>query len=152
MILENQSQTPLKARRTMVARPRHGHSRISRRKFIVATAGASMLGSGLLRPISTLADPGIGNLLPTPNTLNAFGVDIHVQIPPFTGANTDLATIWNFQGASAIGLIDTTATQTNRKTGAVQKNLDSHGNHMVFMKGVYQGRDGHVRDGTFGFV
>jgi hypothetical protein len=105
-----------------------------------------------LRPISALADPGIGNLLPVPNTLTAFGVDIHLQIPPLTGADTDLATVWNFQGYSAIGLINTTATQTNRKTGVVQENLTSSGNHMTFMKGVYEGRDGHVRDGTFALV
>lgn len=126
--------------------------RISRRKFIAATAGASVVGSGLLRPLSALAGPGIGDVLPVPNTLNAFGVDLHVQVPPFTGANTDLATVWNFQGYSAIGLINTTASQTNRKTGVVQANLDSSGNHMTFMKGVYQGRDGHVRGGTFALV
>jgi hypothetical protein len=152
MKFNNLSQNRRAATRTLVTASPRSHARISRRKFIATAAGASVLGSGLLRPISALAGPGIGNVLPTPNTLNAFGVDIHVQVPPATGADTDLATVWNFQGASAIGLINTTATQTNRKTGDVRSNLPSEGNHMTFMKGVYQGRDGHVRDGTFGFV
>jgi hypothetical protein len=152
MKFDQLSQNRAKTNRTLIARHQTWHTRISRRRFIAATAGASVFGSGLLRPISALAGPGIGNVLPTPNTLNAFGVDIHLQVPPATGADTDLATIWNFQGASAIGLINTTATQTNRKTGLVQANLESSGNHLTFMKGVYQGRDGHVRDGTFGFV
>jgi len=152
MIVDNLSLNRSKPTRTFVARHQRWDSRISRRRFIAATAGASVLGSGLLRPISALAGPGIGDLLPVPTTLNAFGIDIHLQVPPFTGADTDLATVWNFQGSSAIGLISTTATQTNRKTGVVQENLDSSGNHMTFMKGVYQGRDGHVRDGTFALV
>jgi len=53
----------------------------------------------------------------------------------------------NFQGASGIALINTTAAQIHRRTGFVQDNLDSHGNHMTFLQGVYQGRDGHVRAG-----
>jgi hypothetical protein len=152
MKFDDQSQNRRAQNRLLLARKQKPHGRMSRRRFIATTAGASVLGSGLLRPLTVMADPGIGNVLPVPNTLNAFGVDIHLQVPPFTGADTDPATVWNFQGSSAIGLIDTTATQTNRKTGAVQANLNSTGNHMVFMKGVYQGRDGHVRDGTFGFV
>jgi len=153
MKFDNLSPNRFAATRMLVARNQRSHARISRRRFIAATAGAaSVLGSGLLRPISALAGPGIGNVLPVPNTLNAFGMDIHVQVPPVTGADTDLATVWNFEGYSGIGLINTTATQTNRKTGAVQANLPSGGNHMTFMQGVYRGRDGHVRDGTFGLV
>jgi len=120
---------------------------------MVTTAGASVLAAGLLRPRSAFAGPGIGNVLPTPNTLDlGGGVKIHVQVPPFTGADSDLASIWNFQGNAAVALIDTTATQTDRKTGKVRTGLTSQGNHMAFMQGVYKGRDGHVRDGTFGFI
>jgi hypothetical protein len=121
---------------------------------MVTTAGASLLGAGLLRPRPALAGPGIGNVLPTPNTIDlGGGVKIHVQLPPVvTPADTDLATIWNFQGNAAVALIDTTATQTDRKTGEVRTDLTSQGNHMAFMQGVYKGRDGHVRDGTFGFI
>jgi hypothetical protein len=152
MKFDNLSQNRINARQPLLARHQMSHTRISRRKFIAATAGASVLGAGLFRPLSALAAPGIGDLLPVPNTLHVFGVDIHVQVPPKTGANTDPATVWNFQGYSGIGLINTTATQTNRKTGAVRENLDSHGNHMTFLQGVYQGRDGHVREGVFALV
>jgi len=85
MKFDNLSQTRINARQPLLARHQTSHTRISRRKFIAATAGASVLGSGLFRPLSALAAPGIGDLLPVPNTLNVFGVDIHVQVPPKTG-------------------------------------------------------------------
>ena len=121
---------------------------------MVTTAGASVLAAGLLRPRSAFAGPGIGNVLPTPNTIDlGGGVKIHVQLPPFVaGPDSDLASIWNFQGNAAVALIDTTATRTDRRTGEVRTDLTSQGNHMAFMQGVYKGRDGHVRDGTFGFI
>jgi len=120
---------------------------------MATTAGASVLGAGLLRSRQALAGPGIGNVLPTPNAIDlGGGVEIHVQLPPFTGVDSDLATIWNFRGSAAVALIDTTATQTDRRTGEVRTDLTSQGNHMAFMQGVYRGRDGHVRDGTFGFI
>jgi hypothetical protein len=140
----------------LVARHLAWHAAISRRKFLEGAVRASViggaLGSGLLRPLSAFAAPGIGNVVPTPNRLEAFGVEIHVQAPPFTGANSDPATVNNFQGFSGIALINTTATQTHRRTGVVQEDLDSSGNHMTFLQGVYRGRDGHVRDGTFSLV
>jgi len=91
-------------------------------------------------------------VLPIPTTLTFFGVAIHVQAPPLDGPNADPSTVWNFRGSSGIALINTTATQTHRRTGIVQENLDSSGNHMTFLKGVYRGRDGHVREGTFALV
>jgi hypothetical protein len=140
----------------LVAHDLEWHARISRRKFLEAAVGASVVGGavglGFLRPGSAWAAPGIGNVLPIPTTLNVFGVDIHVQAPPFTGADTDPSTVWNFQGSSGVAFINTTATRTNRKTGLVQEGLDSSGNHMIFMQGVYRGRDGHVREATFAFV
>jgi hypothetical protein len=156
MRFDNLIQERIKTRHTLVARHLAWHARMSRRKFLGAAVGASViggaLGSGLLRPVSASAAPGVGNVLPIPTTLTAFGVDIHVQAPPFTGVDTDPATVWNFQGSSGIAFMDTTATQTHRRTGLVQEDLDSHMNHMTFMQGVYRGRDGHVRDGTFSLV
>ena len=143
-------------RHKLVARHLAWHAAISRRKFLEGAVRASViggaLGSGLLRPLSASAAPGVGNVLPTPTTLNVFGVDIHVQAPPLTGANTDPATVNNFQGSSGIALIDTTASRTHRRTGVVQEDLDSHENHMTFLQGVYRGRDGHVRGATFALV
>jgi len=143
-------------RHKLVERHLAWHAAISRRKFLEGAVRASViggaLGSGLLRPVSALAAPGVGTVLPTPTTLNAFGVDLHVQAPPFTGADSDPATVRNFQGSSAIALIDTTATRTHRRTGLVQKDLDSSDNHMTLLQGVYRGRDGHVRGATFSLV
>lgn len=156
MRFDNMTKDRIKTRHKLVSHHLEWHAQVSRRKFLEAAVGASVIGGavglGVLRPTAALAAPGIGNVLPIPTTLTAFGVDIHVQAPPFTGDNTDPATVWNFQGSSGIAFINTTATRTNRKTGIVQENLDSSENHMTFLQGVYRGRDGHVRDGTFSFV
>jgi hypothetical protein len=150
------TQDSLKTRHKLVAQHLGWHARISRRKFLEAAVGAPVIGGavglGVLRPTSASAAPGIGNVLPVPNTVEVFGVDIHVQAPPFTGADTDPATVWNFQGSSGVAFINTTATRTHRQTGIVREGLDSSGNHMMFMQGVYRGRDGHVRQATFAFV
>ena len=141
--------------RERVRRHQAMHVELSRRQFLQAATGATAfgtaLGAGFLAP-RTAAAQGIGNVLPIPATLNVFGVDIHVQAPPFTGADTDPSTVFNFQGSSAIAFINTTASQLDRKTGIVRTNLPSTNNHMTFMQGVYVGRDGHVRSGTFSLV
>lgn len=156
MRFDHLTEDCIKTRHTLIARHLAWHARISRRKFLEAAVGASVLGgalgSGLLRPVSASAAPGLGNVLPIPTTLTLFGVDIHVQAPPFTGADTDPATVWNFQGTSGIAFINTTATQTHRRTGVVREDLPSTDNHMTFQQGVYRGRDGHVREGTFSLV
>ena len=144
----------IKMRHTLVERHLAWHASISRRTFLGAVVGASVvggaLGSGLLRPVSALAAPGIGNVLPIPTTEDFLGVELHVQSPPFTGEDTDPSGVWNFQGASGIAFINTTVTRTNRKTGAPEL-LDSS-NHMNAHQGIYVGRDGHVREITFAFV
>ena len=138
----------IKTRHTLVARHLAWHASISRRTFLRAGVGASVvggaLGLGLLRPVSALAAPGIGNVLPIPTTIEVFpGVEIHLS-------NTDPSAVWNFQGASGIAFIDTTVTRTNRKTGGHQDLPSS--NHMQCHQGIYVGRDGHVREITFAFV
>ena len=98
------------------------------------------------------AAPGIGNVLPIPSTLEPFpGHEIHVQVPPITGVNTDPSTVWNFQGFAGIALINTEVTRSDRRTGH-SETLPSTGNHMTFMQGTYVGRDGHARAGTFALV
>jgi hypothetical protein len=80
-----------------------------------------------------------------------FGEAIHVQAPPDTGADTDPSTVWNFQGAAGIAFMDTTVSRTHRKTGE-QEVLPSLTNHMTFMQGIFIGRNGHMRRGTFSLV
>ena len=156
MRFDNLTKDSIKTRHKLVAHHLGWHAQLSRRRFLEATVGASVIGGavglGVLRPASLSAAPGIGNVLPIPTTLTFFGVAIHVQAPPLDGPNADPSTVWNFRGSSGIALINTTATQTHRRTGIVQENLDSSGNHMTFLKGVYRGRDGHVREGTFALV
>jgi len=155
MRFDNLSQDRIKTRHTLVARHLAWHTPISRRRFLGAGVGASViggaLGAGLLRPVSASAAPRIGNVLPIPTTLEVFGEAIHVQAPPFTGVDTDPSTVWNFQGASGIAFMNTSVTRTHRKTGE-QRVLPSTMNHMTFMQGIYIGRDGHVRRGTFSLV
>jgi len=136
-----------------------GHSlpRIwSRRQFLQAAAGASTaglaLGIGLLRTESVEAAPGIGQVLPIPGGLELFGQQFHVFAPPIAeGPDSDPASVTNFQGAAAIAFISGSVTRTNRKTGEARE-LPFLFNDMRFMQGVFRGRDGHVRDGTFAFI
>jgi hypothetical protein len=127
----------------------------SRREFLQAAAGVSAagaaVGSGLLDLRQAEAGPGIGNILPISGGLMLFGQQFHVFAPPATAPDDDPSTVGNFQGAAGIALIDDSVVRTNRKTGEIRE-LPSLANHMTFMKGVYRGRDGHTRDGTFSLI
>lgn len=130
----------------------------SRREFLRTAAGAAAIGAaasaGLLRPGRAFAGgPGIGLVEPIPTTVEFFpGVQSHVLAPPFLfGPDSDPATVFNFQGASALALISGTCERINRKTGE-SRTLPFLLNDMRFMKGVFRGRDGHVREAAFGFV
>jgi hypothetical protein len=131
--------------------------RWSRRRFLRASAGAAALGgaaaAGLLRPGRALAGPGIGLVEPIPTTVEFFpGVQSHVLAPPFLfGPDSDPATVYNFEGVSGLAYISGTCEQRNRRTGETRE-LPFSFNDMRFMKGVFRGRDGHVRDAAFGFV
>jgi hypothetical protein len=108
----------------------------------------------LVRPDRAFASgPGIGLVEPIPTTFEFFpGVQSHVLAPPILfGPDSDPATVNNFQGASAIAFISGTCERTNRKTGETRQ-LPFIFNDMRFMKGMFRGRDGHVRNATFGFV
>ena len=139
----------------------HGHAGhkhvwpgpLSRRQFLHTAAGATVVGAavgaGILRPQPAQAGPGIGEALPIPTTLEIFPSQaFHVQAPPFTGADSDPSTLYNFTGAAGIALISGSVERTNRKTGE-KRTLPYSFNDMRFMQGRFQARDGHVRDGTF---
>jgi hypothetical protein len=77
MRVENLTPERVKTRHMLVARHLAWHAPISRRRFLGAGVGASVmggaLGAGLLRPVSASAAPGIGSTLPIPTTLEVFG-------------------------------------------------------------------------------
>ena len=136
-------------------------SGVSRRRFLAGAAtGAAAATAGLFstpftrnRVASAAASPGIGLAVPIPYGLDFFGDGrlFHVEAPPFPGAGEDPATVYNLRGTSGIAFIDGLVDRTNRKTGVVET-LPFTASDMRFMQGVFRGRDGHVRNGTFGFV
>ena len=155
------SGRPLVPMRPVAPRVSEGHLHPhawSRREFLTTAAGVAAFGAaasaGLLRPDRALAGgPGIGLVEPIPTTFEFFpGVPSHVLAPPFLfGPDSDPATVYNFQGVSAIAFISGSCEQRNRKTGET-RTLPFQLNDMRFMKGVFRGHDGHVRDASFGFV
>jgi len=118
-----------------------------------AAAVGAVASAGLLRPGKALAGPGIGLVDPIPTTFEFFpGVQSHIQAPPFLlGPDSDPATVYNFQGVTGLAYISGRCTQQNRLTGETIRRW-YRSNDMRFMKGVFRGHDGHVRDAAFGFV
>ena len=155
MRFKNLTPDRTKTRDTLVSRHLTWHTPVSRRTFLgwgwrVRDRGGTRRGA--LTACSRLGGSRDRHVLPIPSTLSPFaGVEIHVQAPPFTGVNTDPSTVWNFQGASGIAFMDTSVMRRQRKTGEKEV-LPSTMNHMTFMQGIYVGRDGHVREGTFSLV
>lgn len=125
---------------------------VSRRQFLQDAAGlaafAATLGSSRAE---ALQGPGIGLVLPIPTTLDIFGQQFHVQAPPFTGADSDPSSVYNFEGSVGIAFISGSVKRRNRKTGESQT-MPYVFNDMRFMQGRFEGRDGHVRAGTFVFT
>jgi hypothetical protein len=128
-------------------------ARVSRREFMQGAAGLTAFTATLGTSVSRAegAGPGIGLVIPIPTTLPIGGEPFHVQAPPFTGADTDPSTVFNFEGAAGIAFISGLAERTNRKTGET-RTMPYAFNDMRFMQGRFEGRDGHVRDATFVFT
>ena len=137
----------------------HAHTQyaLSRRRLLKGAAGATLagaaVGSGMFNSLTAhAAAPGIGLVEPIPTTLEFFpGVFGHVQAPPFTGLDSDPGTVYNFEGAAGLAYSSGNVDRTNRKTGAT-RTLPFLFSDMRFQKGVFRGRDGHVREAAFAFV
>ena len=127
---------------------------VSRRQFIQRTAGlaaVAALGPSMARTAVAQGGPGLGLVVPIPTTLTLAGEEFHVQAPPFTGPDSDPSSVYNFSGAAGIAFISGSCERTDRKTGET-RTLPFVFNDMRFMRGRFEGRDGHVRDGTFVFT
>ena len=131
--------------------PVHARS-VSRRQFLQDAAGVAAFAATLASSRAEARQgPGIGLVLPIPATLDIFGQSFHVQAPPFTGADSDPSSVYNFEGSAGLAFISGAVQRTNRKTGESQT-LPYAFNDMRFMQGRFEGRDGHVRAGTFVFT
>src|SRR5262249_13813110 len=126
-----------------------GGERLTRRAFLGTTAGATgaILGSSLLQPAAALAAPRTDSTPnPSAHKEDIFGVTFSLTFP---GPGTDLSSITDFKGF--MGFSDVrgtgTATYANGSTETLLYDTD-----MRFMTGTYVAKDGHVYNGTFGFV
>ena len=146
--------TPRRAAQAHAAH-RHIHrASVSRRHFIQGATGLTAfvtLGSSIADLEAAPARPGIGLVTPIPTTLPIAGGAFHVQAPPFTGADSDPSSVYNFDGTAGIAFISGFVERTDRKTGET-RTLPYSFNDMRFMQGRFEGRDGHVRDATFAFT
>jgi hypothetical protein len=136
----------------------HTHYALSRRGLLKGAAGAALagaaVGSGLFDSLKAqAAAPGVGLAEPIPASVEFFpGAFGHVQAPPFlVGPDSDPSTVYNFEGATGIAFISGSVDRTDRRTGETET-LPFIFNDMRFMKGVFRGRDGRVRDGCFALV
>jgi hypothetical protein len=148
---------------TALRRAAHAHAAhchicgagVTRRQFLQDTAGvtvvAATLGAAVPRAEGAPANPGIGLVTPIPTTLDIAGEQFHVQAPPFTGADSDPSSVYDFEGTAGIAFISGVVDRTDRKTGET-RTLPYAFNDMRFMQGRFEGRDGHVRDATFVFT
>jgi hypothetical protein len=129
---------------------------LSRRHFLRAAAGATVVGGalakGLVWPALAAAGPGVGGVEPIPETLEFFpGHHFHVQAPPYSGSDSDPSTVFNFRGAAGLAYISGSCQRTDRKTGEV-RTLPFRFNDMRFMQGTVRAKGGPNRDATFAFT
>ena len=127
---------------------------MSRRQFL-RTTGALMLGASLA---SEFWRPGLvsahdsGDPVPIPGGTPVLGGAFHVFGPGLIDpADAEPASITNFNGVVGLAYISGMVTRTNTRTGEV-RTLPTIESDMRFMKGNFRGRDGHIHDGTFGFI
>lgn len=116
---------------------------LSRRSLLgaIGVAGVGAATSGLWLPaLAEAGGPGAGTPRPIPGTLD--GTPFHVNLP---GPGAEPSTITDFNGFSAIADI----VGTGVGTGGTGLTFDAD---MRFMSGVFQGTDGRIHRGTFGFV
>lgn len=116
---------------------------LSRRRLLagMSVAGIGAATSGLWLPgLAQAAAPGVGTPRPIPGTLD--GTPFHIALP---GSGAEPSTITDLNGFVAIADI----VGTGVGTGGSDLTFDAD---MRFMSGVFQGADGRIHGGTFGFV
>jgi hypothetical protein len=122
----------------------HGH-RLTRRAFLGSTAGAT--GALLLQPAAALAAPRTDST-PNPSAHKETLGDVTFSLT-FPTPGADPSSITDFKGF--VGFADVQGTGTATYANGSKETL-VYDTDMRFMTGTYVAKDGHVYNGTFGFV
>ena len=127
----------------------HQHQRFTRRAFLGSTAGAT--GAFLLQPAAALAGGPRTDSTPNPSAhKETIGpATFSLTFPDPTQPGTDLSSITDFKGFMGFADVQGTGTATYANGSSETLVYDTD---MRFMTGVYVAKDGHVYNGTFGFV
>lgn len=127
---------------------RRASLRLSRRRFIGQTAGVAgaALGASLLPRLAIADNKDTSGPVPIPYGVNIGGVVFSLA---FFGADVIPGVIGDFNGFVGVADVQGTGTATYPDGSSEQLLYDTD---MRFMQGVYQGKDGKIHQGTFGFV
>jgi hypothetical protein len=117
---------------------------MSRRQFLATSAAAT--GAALTSPIwlPSLAEAGSQAPVPIPPNPGFFNLRVS------GGPGTELSSIWDFRGVTAMATVQGTGTGRNTKTG--KRTRYSFDSDNRFMQGEYLSADGERHRGTFAFV
>ena len=140
--------TPAQNPWTSSARAQFWQRATSKRQFIKTVAGASGLvfGSGLwTQALGKGQVPANAEPRPIPGGFEAFGELFHLFDP---APGNEPSSITDFNGF--VGVARNTGFGT--LTDATGSRRVSYDTDMRFMKGLYIGKDGRHRQGTFGFL
>lgn len=133
------------------------HSRgLTRRQFLkMAAVAIGASGATLLSRSALAAPPGSGlpEQIPygSPVLESLFGLEIPFFLPfevdPFSGANADPSTIYNFNGSLGLLEADGVSDAEHNSDGVPR----TWACDVRFMKGVFVDRDGNKQRGAFAF-
>ena len=125
---------------------------LSRRHFVRSATGALAAGaaltSGVWTPLASAAEHDAANPVPIPIGRLGFHVNAPIFLDP---VDADPSTITDFQGFTGLAYVSGMVSRTDRHTHA-KVELPFLFSDMRFMEGEYQGFDGRIRRGTFGFI
>jgi hypothetical protein len=126
---------------------------MSRRQFARTAAGSAFAGAVGSRLWATSpVEAASFAPVPIPGGSPALGGAYHVFGPAaFDPIDAEPITITNLNAAVGLAYVSGMVTQTNTKTGEVQR-LPFVNSDMRFMQGVFRGTDGKVHQGAFAFV
>ena len=138
--------SPMKAHqdgRTAIGHDHFWRRALSRRQFLVATAGAGAALATAPLWMPTLAAASGAEPVPIPG---GFAPGLHA----FLGSGVEPSTIFNFRGVTGVATVQGTGTGWNTTMGETTAVLFDSDNR--FMQGEQVDADGGRHRGTFGFV